>query len=482
MGYWSEIGQRDWFERLSSVKQRRYQRLVIEFYSAYCAYRANPATPENPPSLVNWERSPTSVENDGNSALATKLESADDAHTVSPRDLTEPEIEGLKLAFRMGVEDVDRAVGIVAGGGDRLQAIHAVLERDQDRQWKVLALLERGDVAHALRLATCGRRSVQLECPEHAGGCGCQDNYVPMHCDSRLCPDCHDRKKGQNIGKYRDAVFEMDTPQFQTYTIENVEDPVAGREKMMEDLRKLRRRTIPFEGSVTRQAADGDGTVTKSWSWWDGVDIDDLEDNHTQWKIKLQEEGRHDLVRRLQKQFVNYEYRNITGTHVGRNIPFDELYDGGIYGIDVKQKGPFEFNVHAHVLVDSAYIPQAALSAVWEDISGSPVVDARRVNDRSSRESVAQTLQETVGYATKPPEFEELEDELAYVEGAKGCPEVHPFGSLHGAGTEDISQMLCSRCERTPYQWEYLGTTNEAIDNMGKGWETDRGKDPPDDD
>jgi hypothetical protein len=27
--------------------------------------------------------------------------------------------------------------------------------------------------------------------------------------------------------------------------------------------------------------------------------------------------------------------------------------------------------------------------------------------------------------------------------------------------------------------WEYNGIRNEALDNMGKGWETDRGKDPP---
>lgn len=453
------------FEKLPPWEKRRYQRLSIEFYTAYRAFNRYLDTSENPPSLVNCERSPTSEETSSTDRDTSEL-------SFAQRD-------AMKAVAQMGVEDIDRAVDLVRGAGQRINVIYEALERDQERQVKVLALLDRGEVSHAHRLATCGRRSVQLECPEHAGGCGCQDNYVPMHCDSRLCPDCHARKKGQNVEKYREAVFQMDNPQFQTYTIENVEDPVKAREQMIEYLGKLRRRTIPFEGSVTRQAADGDGTVTKSWSWWDGTGVDDFEEGHTQWKIKLQEQGKHDLVRRLQRQYVNYEYENITGTHVGRNIPFTELIDGGIYGIDVKQKGPFEFNVHAHVLVDSAYVPQAALSAVWDEITGSPVVDARRVYDRSSRESVAQTLQETVGYATKPPEFEELEDELEYVEEAKGCPEVHPFGSLHGSGTETVSQLICSECDRIPRQWDYLGTTGEAIDNMGKDWDGDRGKDPP---
>jgi hypothetical protein len=282
------------------------------------------------------------------------------------------------------------------------------------------------------------------------------------------------------VGKYVDAVFDMNQPMFWTVTTKNVSDPVAERDEMVESLAKLRRRTIPTEGSVTREAADGEGTVTKSWSWWDGAGVDDIKENHTQWKVKLQESGQHDLVRRLQREYVNYEYETITGTHVGKNIPMGELIDGGLYGIDVKQVGPMEWNVHAHILVDSAYIPQAALSAVWEDITGDPVVDVRRIYERGSEQSVRDALQETVGYAVKPPEFEDLDDELEYIEDAKGCPDVHPFGDLHGAGDSDAGALRCSNCELTPHEWEYGGLVDEALDNMGKGWEdADRGKDPP---
>jgi hypothetical protein len=35
----------------------------------------------------------------------------------------------------------------------------------------------------------------------------------------------------------------------------------------------------------------------------------------------------------------------------------------------MKQKGPDEYKVHLHVLADAAYIPQAALSSVWEEIT-----------------------------------------------------------------------------------------------------------------
>jgi hypothetical protein len=299
-----------------------------------------------------------------------------------------------------------------------------------------------------------------------------------MHCDSRLCSTCTDRKKGQNIEKYRSAVFEMDSPMMWTLTVENVADPISGQESMVEDLATLRRRTVPLEGSTTREASDGEGTVTKEWCWWSGTKVEDVSEDCTQWKVQLQANGQHDLVRRLEKQFVHYQWEDITGTHTGKNIPLTELIDGGLYGVDVKQKGPFEYDVHAHVLVDSAFIPQAALSSLWEDITGDPVVDVRRIYDRSSRESVAEALEETVGYATKPPEFEEIDDELDFTEGVKGCPSTHPFGSLHGAGNTEVGSLICSNCERQPFSWNHVGVVDERIDNMGKGWE-DRGKDPP---
>jgi hypothetical protein len=452
---------RNWFDQLPSHEQSRLTRLIVQFYGAYRSYRRNPDTPENPPSLDNCERSPTPVETAATDTLDVELDS--------------DERELLQLVLQMGVNDIESAARIVSGPTDRVkQTIYAALERDdQERQWKALKLLERDDINHAYRLATCGRTSVRLEC----GHCGSDDNYVPTSCDSRLCPDCNNKNIGKNIEKYQTAVSAMQTPVLLTLTIENVDDPVAGREDLMSDFSSFRRRSIPFEGSTQRETEDGE-IVEKSWSWWEGTTVDAIDENHEQWKLKLQEQGRNDLVRRLENRYVHYTYENITGTHTGRNIPLDELYNGGVYGIDISQQGYDEYNVHAHVLIDMPYVPQAALSAVWEDVTdGSCVVDVRGIYDRRDADNIEEALAETVGYAVKPPEFEELEDELEFVEAAKGSASVHPFGDLHGSGTSS-GHLICSSCKETPLSWEYCGAVQGEWDNMGKSWE-DRGKDPP---
>jgi hypothetical protein len=452
--------EENWFDELAYHEQYRLTKLTTQFYGAVSAYCRSPATPENPPSLDNCERSPTSGETDATTALDVELNS--------------DERELLQLVFRMGVDDIDTAARIVSGPTERVtQTIYAALERDQERQWKVLKLLERDEINQAFNLATCGRKSVRLEC----GFCGCDENYVPTSCDSRLCPDCQDKKIGQNIEKYSYHVSQMDTPVLLTLTTKNVADPISGRDDLVEALGKFRRRSIPFEGSTKRETEDGE-MVEKSWSWWEGTRPEDLDEDHEQWKLKLQEQGHHDLVRRLQDEYVNYSWEDITGTHTGRNIPFSELSRGGIYGIDVKQREYDEYNIHAHVLIDLPYVPQAALSAVWEDVTdGACVVDVRGIYTRRDSDSVEEALSETVGYAVKPPEFEDLEDELAWVEAAKGCASVHPFGELHGAGTSS-GDLICCDCSESPLSWEYCGTVHGEWDTVGKSWE-DRGKDPP---
>jgi hypothetical protein len=459
----------DPFERASwtPAQLRRWHRLATHVYGALTATHS----PENPPSVHNCECSPTPGGPAATAADATDAENGG----VACGGLDEAQRELLPIVFQLGVDDVERAAEVVENPCAAGPVLYRALEREsRERQQTALALLRAGEHAHARKLVSCGQTSVQLQC----GCCESDENYVPQTCDSPLCPDCRDRRTGQNIAKYRDAVRGMQSPVHLTLTMQNVADPAEGREQMVENLGKLRRKTIPFEGETVRETDDGE-TVRKSWSWWDGADVEDFADDHEQWKVQLQAQGRHDLVRRLQREYVNYEWEDATGTHVGRNIPFDELHDGGLYGIDIKQQEPLQYHVHAHVVIDLAYTPQSALAAAWEEITGGAcVVDVRSIYDRGERDDVAEALAETVGYATKPPEFESLEDEVEYVTAAKGSPTVHPFGSLHGNASA-IDGLICASCELMPEEWRYVGTVDERRDTVGKTWETDRGKDPP---
>lgn len=444
--------------------RRRMECLTITVYGALRAHTADDSPPQNPPSLATCKRSANAgaVPDSPNPALS-RGELPHDR-----RDLEPWESDMLGFAFAAGVEDVERAARLVRGGGDRHTALLEVAQRDQKRREKVVALLDAGEVAHALRVATCGRRSVELLCPEDAGGCGADQNFVPISCGSRICRDCQDKRLGEEINKWKEEVRGMDHPTLSTYTIENVSDPAKGRAAILGALGRLRSRTIPFEGETVRDGA------RKRWCWWrDGGEP------AQRWKVKLQEAGEHDLARRLQEEYVFYEWEDVTGYHRGRNIPFDEVVSGGLIGVDVKQKGPDEFNVHAHVVEDMAWIPQPALSSVWEDLTGSPVVDVRRIYDRSESGAV-DALKEVLGYALKPPEFEDLEAEIEFVKTTKGCPMVHPFGELHGNAAEVGQLLRCAHCDGVPLWWDYLGIVDGRHDNMGKDWDGNRGKDPPD--
>jgi hypothetical protein len=237
-------------------------------------------------------------------------------------------------------------------------------------------------------------------------------------------------------------------------------------DELRDALGRLRRRRVPAEGRHQG----------KRWVWSDdgGAPADHY------WRSALLASGRHDLVRRWEKRCVQYEWEDVTGTHRGRGIPMDEILRGGVYGVDAKQGEDGLVNVHAHVLVDCPYIPQAALASVWDDLTGAPVVDVRRVEERgeASRETA---LMETVGYAAKPPEYETLDAAVEYAQALKGAKLIQPFGSVHGNVPALSGELLCAGCGLTPAWWDYLGLVNESIDTMGKSWDdpTQGENDPP---
>lgn len=451
---------------VSSTDHKRAVRLLISFYGAILAYDRSDETPERAPSLDNCDRSR------GSDAVGRFSES-----DLSGVNLGPVEQDALNAVLRLGIEDVDEAVRLIAGGGDRLEAVWAALGRGEDRQEKVIELLRRDLPGKAKRLALCRRKSAQLECPDDfaAQGCGSDDNYVPARCGLRICPGCATANKAEKLERYASVVEDMDQPTMLGLTIENVDDFSRGVDFITDKFARLRDRTIPTSGEVVRRK-DGE-RIEKSWCWSIGGEGA----ASIPWKSYLLENGRHGLARHLQRHYVNAEYENITGTHRGKNIPFMELVDGGIYAVDIKAEKAADgdgYNVHLHAIVDMAYVPQAALSAVWEDLTGSPVVDVRRIYERGE-DSAKDALMETIGYALKEPGFDDVSDEVDYLEALEGRAMVHPFGSLHGNIPDVVTRLVCSNCENTPMYWNYLGLVDGEHDNMGCVHGVDGDRPPP---
>ena len=329
---------------------------------------------------------------------------------------------------------------------DAQEAIQQAITRDRDRQNRVLALILEGEVSAARRMAYCGRQSVQLEC----GDCGCKDNYVPITCDVRLCEDCARRRMGQLIQKYLGTVEQWSNPCLLTVTIENADD-LAAVSEIRSDFGRFRDRVVPIEGETVREGE------RKSWCWLD----DGGEPRTDYWKQSLA--GSRDDRSRYQASRLEAEY-----VSQNRGIPVDELLRSGLYGIDVVEERDGTFNVHIHALVDALYCPQPAYSAVWEDVTGDPVVDIRTVRE-SDQDDREDALAEVIGYATKAPEFESVETAARYAAELKGTKMVQPFGDLHGNTPEPEAVLQCANCGNDPLWWDYLGMVDEAYDTTDAG-------------
>jgi hypothetical protein len=478
--YWGEVGRTDveerWLEARKSFNEeygtnysrqayrRRVEATAVRFYGALSAAAGSATTGNQPLSLATCEKVPTS---NGDAEPSRDFETR--------TDLFGEERDVLRTAYRhdIGAASIDELAEAVTSGVDAAEALHEVMGRSDERQANVVALIRAGEVAHAKRLATCGRQSVQLECPDEfgAGGCGHTENYVPISCDSRLCPDCGSRRQGQAMERFGGVVNEWDAPTAIRLSLpERVEARESEISRAVDALRgafgRLRRRVVP-----TELEHDGRRVV-----WED----DGGEPASCYWKPALMAEAsrraREDDDRSLFRRIAYWEREYV---EQGRGIPMDELLESGIYGVDAKQsQEDGTVNVHLHILADCPYIPQAALSKLWDDLTDAPVVDIRRVEDRDERGRDA-ALMETVGYAAKPPEYETVQGAVAYVKALKGSKLIQPFGDLHGNTPQPDAELLCGRCENTPNWWNYMGTVNERLETMGTTWEDPSAGDGP---
>ena len=321
---------------------------------------------------------------------------------------------------------------------DATEALQASVSRSRERQEKVLGLIEAGEVAHAKRLALCGRRSVQLEC----GRCASDENYVPVTCGSRLCEDCMNEKMGRVAGQYLPVVKGWDHPTMLRLSLPNRVEPERV-ETAVDALRgafgRLRRRKVQVD----------DGTFKK-------------------WMGAMRALGERKLAKRWEMERKQ-----------GRGIPMDEIMRSGFYGIDIKQGDDGTLNVHLHVLADIPYLPQSVLSDLWDELVDAPVVDIRRVEQRGDNDEESALL-EVIGYAAKAPEYESVDDEVAYYEALKGSKLIQPFGDLHGNTPDAGLPMYCCTCEESPSQWLYQGVVNDGgTCTVGVGSPPDGDRPPP---
>jgi hypothetical protein len=389
-------------------------------FEAITRKAANIQTDREPtPSLANCEKVPTS-------------ESADAAPSGGPGK------QGDRSVYEDPPSEYPETASDLNHISDATEAIRLSVSRSRDRQEKVLGLVQAGEVAHAKRLATCGRRSVQLEC----GHCGSDENFVPVTCGSRLCESCMNEKMGRVAGQYLPVVKNWDHPTMLRLSLPNRVEPErvgTAVDALRGAFGRLRRRKVQVDDETFRK--------------WVGI-------------LRARDE------RKLAKRWEMERRR-------GRGIPMDDIMRSGFYGIDIKQGDDGTLNVHLHVLADVPYLPQSALSELWDDLTDAPVVDIRRVEQEGGSDEESALL-EVIGYAAKAPEYESVEDEVAYYEALKGSKLIQPFGDLHGNTPDGGLPMYCCTCEESPADWLYQGYVNDGgTCTVGVGSPPDGDRPPP---
>lgn len=409
-------------QRLDRAAARRLRIRAVSTYAELVRQREQ-ADPANPLSLDNCEK------------VSRSAQSGDSAGVDVVRASLAADVAPAHLAGVLG-----KCRGYAG------EAILESMGRSRERQRTTVALVEAGEVAHARRFAICMRKSAQLECPPMAGGCGSRGNYVPITCDSRLCPECGKRRQGQNVAKYGPVVAGWDWPTLVTLTSPGrvqatAEDIEAAHERLRNAFGRLRNRVVP---------ADGPG-----WSW-------------TDWRRKLIMAGARKLARAWELQYVDQ----------GRGIPFNEVMQSGFYAFDDKEQPDGRLNIHIHIAADVPWVPQAALSHMWEELIGAEVTDIRRVDGRGGQDAEKAAL-EVVGYAAKAPEFSSTEAKVEYLKAVKGSKLVQPFGALHGNTPDIHGRLRCSECDAAPGYWDYVDIVNGTYDNMRGDWRADGDRPPP---
>jgi hypothetical protein len=128
---------------------------------------------------------------------------------------------------------------------------------------------------------------------------------------------------------------------------------------------------------------------------------------------------------------------------------------GGVSFAEVTFNQEHGWHCHLHLIVKSRFLPQATLSAHWQDCSGSSVVDIRLIFSRQIAGYVTK-------YATKSdlPEHLQLDASRALA----GSRLFQPFGSWHGiANAVRPGPQPCKCCGATDWSVQLLHETLDAM-------------------
>ncbi|GAH95157.1 unnamed protein product [marine sediment metagenome] len=133
-----------------------------------------------------------------------------------------------------------------------------------------------------------------------------------------------------------------------------------------------------------------------------------------------------------------------------RREPYATLWKGGIYALEIVNKGR-GWNVHAHLIIEGAYIPQKTLSADWLSITG----DSRIVDIRYVRKAEG-ALWHMLKYVMKPPTVGSSENKAEYNRVLKGRRLIHAWGTWWGQFVlANTSVFLCPRCGNPHWMSEF---------------------------
>jgi len=131
---------------------------------------------------------------------------------------------------------------------------------------------------------------------------------------------------------------------------------------------------------------------------------------------------------------------------------------GGGYAIETTYNAEAgTWHVHMHILADVGWIPQAELSAAWEDITGSPVVWINAVGSGGDSQTPEEAAREIAKYIVKPGEFLDepaLVDE--YLKAVKRMRLWQTFGASLGVKREDEG-FEWPDCWCGENRWQYVG-------------------------